>query len=68
MSSAWELTPPSGVPVFAFKGPGLNKIPPRSLVMGMPAKTVRKLTAKELKMLREVAEEYVNLARNYKEG
>lgn len=40
-----------------------TKIPPRSLVVGSPAKVVRELTAAELASLRESAEKYIAVAR-----
>lgn len=39
------------------------KIPPRSLVIGSPAKVVRELTAEELSSLRSSAEKYIAVAR-----
>ncbi len=41
------------------------RIPPRSMVLGVPAKVVRSLTEAELAMLREHAEEYWRLAERY---
>ncbi len=41
-------------------------IPPRSLVLGMPAKVVRKLTAEELAMLRRSRDSYIGLAREHR--
>ncbi|MFZ9920009.1 MAG: gamma carbonic anhydrase family protein [Terrimicrobiaceae bacterium] len=40
-----------------------TKIPPRSLVIGSPAKVVRDLTAEELVSLRQSAEKYIAVAR-----
>jgi carbonic anhydrase/acetyltransferase-like protein (isoleucine patch superfamily) len=40
-----------------------TKIPPRSLVIGSPAKVVRELTAEELLSLRHSAEKYIAVAR-----
>lgn len=40
-------------------------IPPRSLVVGTPAKVVRPLTTEELSSLKESANHYVTLAREY---
>jgi carbonic anhydrase/acetyltransferase-like protein (isoleucine patch superfamily) len=40
-----------------------TKIPPRSLVMGTPAKVVRPLTTPELESLRHSAEKYIAVAR-----
>ena len=44
-----------------------TKIPPRSLVVGSPAKVVRELTAAELASLRESAEKYIAVARAHAE-
>lgn len=44
------------------------RIPPRTLVLGMPAKVKRELTAEELETLRRSAEIYVDLAREHREG
>lgn len=41
-------------------------IPPRSLAFGLPAKVIRSLTGEEVAMIRQSAENYVLLARNYK--
>ena len=43
-----------------------TKIPPRSLVVGTPAKVVRRLGAADIKHLRESAANYVKLASVYK--
>lgn len=43
-----------------------NKIPPYSLVMGLPFKIIRKLTKQEIKSLEKSAMVYVELAKNYK--
>ena len=40
-----------------------TKIPPRSLVIGSPAKVVRELTPEELLSLRQSAEKYIAVAR-----
>jgi carbonic anhydrase/acetyltransferase-like protein (isoleucine patch superfamily) len=42
------------------------KVPPRSLVVGTPAKVVRRLGAADLKHLRESAANYIKLAGVYK--
>lgn len=42
------------------------KIPPRSLVIGSPGKVVRKLTDKDLEMLRYSSENYVQKGKEYK--
>ncbi|MDE2314427.1 MAG: gamma carbonic anhydrase family protein [Elusimicrobia bacterium] len=47
--------------------PGL-KIPPRSLVLGLPAKSVRRLTSTELKSLRQSAATYAALARRHRDA
>lgn len=44
-----------------------SKIPPRSLVIGSPAKVVRQLTEAELASLRESAEKYIAVARAHAE-
>lgn len=41
-------------------------IPPRSLVFGLPAKVVRNLTDEEVARVRQGAENYVLLAKNYR--
>ncbi len=43
-------------------------IPPRSLVMGVPGKVVRKLTDEEIKHIYKNAEMYRELAKEYGEG
>ena len=42
-----------------------TKIPPRSLAVGSPAKVVRPLTEKELQELRDSAEAYYNVGKEY---
>lgn len=42
-----------------------KEFPPRSLIMGSPAKVVRTLTDEEVQGLRESATHYVELARKY---
>lgn len=48
-----------------------KKFPPRSLIIGSPAKAIKTLTDKEIKQIRENAELYIRLAKeaqtNYKE-
>jgi len=41
-------------------------IPPKSLVMGSPAKIIRSLKPEEIEMIRKSAEGYVNNSRRYK--
>ena len=41
-------------------------IPPRSLVVGLPAKFVRQTTDKELKMILEGAQHYIDFSQEYK--
>ena len=41
------------------------KIPPRSLVLGVPAKVVRTITKKEVLSIREGADRYYRLAQKY---
>ncbi len=43
-----------------------TKIPPRSMVMGSPAKVVRELTAEEIAFLHQSAENYKNYVNMYK--
>ncbi len=45
-----------------------SKIPPRSMVMGAPAKVKRQLTEEECSGLERSAEEYIRLAGHYREG
>jgi carbonic anhydrase/acetyltransferase-like protein (isoleucine patch superfamily) len=45
-----------------------TRVPPRSLVLGIPAKVVRPATDEEARMGIEGAERYVELARFYREG
>lgn len=42
------------------------KVPPRSLVLGLPAKAVRRLTASELRSLRRSEDSYVALAARHR--
>ncbi len=42
-----------------------SEIPPRSLVMGLPARVVRPLAPDEVKKLRQSAENYVQLSKEY---
>ena len=42
-----------------------TKIPPGSLVLGMPAKVVRKLTREERLEIKRIAEKYVGIAAHY---
>lgn len=45
-----------------------TKIPPRSLVLGMPGKVVRTLTAADEEFHRKLAGKYMRLAHNYRVG
>ena len=45
-----------------------DSIPAGSLVVGVPGKVVRQLTAEQIKGIEENAEEYAELARQYLEG
>ncbi|GAA0344519.1 gamma carbonic anhydrase family protein [Bacillus carboniphilus] len=47
--------------------PSGKKIPPRSLVLGSPAKVVRELTDKDLEMLRMTVRVYEEKAKQFKE-
>lgn len=44
------------------------KIPPRSLVVGSPARVIRTLTAEDEKFHRDLAAKYIRLAHNYQHG
>lgn len=46
--------------------PPKTTIPPNSMVMGVPGKIVREVTQKEILMLKEHADHYVQLMINYK--
>ena len=43
-------------------------VPPKSLILGMPAKVKRPVTEQELAWIRESAENYVRYARQYMDG
>lgn len=43
-------------------------VPPKSLILGSPAKVKRAVTESELKWIRESAQNYVRYARQYREG
>ena len=45
-----------------------KEFPPRSLIIGSPAKAVRSLSEEEVKAVRENCDEYVELARRYAES
>ena len=49
----------------ALVTPG-TELPPRSLVLGSPARRVRDLTADELRRIHESAANYVDHARRYR--
>lgn len=42
-----------------------KKFPPRSLLLGSPAKAVRQLTDEEIEAIRDNGKEYIDLAREY---
>jgi len=42
-----------------------TKIPPRSLVLGVPGKVVRTITKEEIRYIRKAAERYYQLAQQY---
>ncbi len=44
------------------------EIPPRSVVMGIPGRVVRKVKDKEIFMIEEDAQRYIERARNYLKG
>ena len=45
-----------------------TRVPPRSLVLGMPAKVVKSLTEADQEFHRRLAGKYVRLAHNYRFG
>lgn len=45
-----------------------RRIPPRSVVMGMPAKVVRPITAEELERTRTINAHYLEMAQRYVRG
>lgn len=45
-----------------------QEIPPRSLVMGVPAKVVREVTQDEIKRITDGAQNYIDRAKNYWHG
>ncbi|HET7527231.1 MAG TPA: gamma carbonic anhydrase family protein, partial [Burkholderiaceae bacterium] len=45
-----------------------KKFPPRSLLLGAPAKVARELTEKDLQMLRSAADAYMRRARIYRDS
>ena len=45
-----------------------KKFPPRSLILGSPARVVREITEEDMKMIRHGAEHYVEKARQYRGG
>ena len=45
-----------------------RRIPPRSVVMGVPGKVVREITAEELAQTRRIAASYLELAQRYARG
>jgi carbonic anhydrase/acetyltransferase-like protein (isoleucine patch superfamily) len=45
-----------------------RRIPPRSVVMGMPGKVVREITAAELERTRTIVANYLELAQRYARG
>jgi carbonic anhydrase/acetyltransferase-like protein (isoleucine patch superfamily) len=44
------------------------KVPPRSVVMGLPAKVVRVVTAEEIARTRTINERYREMAKRYAAG
>jgi carbonic anhydrase/acetyltransferase-like protein (isoleucine patch superfamily) len=46
---------------------GGNKIPPRSVAVGAPAKVIRRATVEDIRSIRESFKAYVNMARRYVE-
>ena len=59
-----EIGEESIVAAGAVVPPG-KKFPPRSLIMGVPAKVVREITDDDVKAILENAEEYVNLGKRH---
>ncbi len=47
---------------------GHSAIPPRSMVLGVPGRVVRSLTAEEMQSIRTAAEHYVANGAKYKQG
>jgi carbonic anhydrase/acetyltransferase-like protein (isoleucine patch superfamily) len=45
-----------------------RRIPPRSVVMGIPGKVVREITAEELERTRSICAHYLELAQRYARG
>jgi carbonic anhydrase/acetyltransferase-like protein (isoleucine patch superfamily) len=45
-----------------------RRIPPRSVVMGMPARVVREVTAEDLRRTQAIAAHYLELAQRYARG
>ncbi len=45
-----------------------QRIPPRSVVMGIPGKVVRPITSAEIEETRRICEDYLMLARRYARG
>ncbi len=46
---------------------GGTVVPPRSLVLGLPGRVVRQVTAEELETIRDTAQRYAEYARQYRE-
>lgn len=45
--------------------PGGQKIPPKSVIVGIPGKVVRRVTAGDIKMLKESWQNYVQMSQKY---
>ncbi len=45
--------------------PGGQNIPPKSVVVGVPGKVVRRVTVGDIQMLRESWQNYVQMSRRY---
>jgi carbonic anhydrase/acetyltransferase-like protein (isoleucine patch superfamily) len=45
-----------------------RRIPPRSVVMGVPGRVVREITADELARTRQISASYLELAQRYARG
>jgi len=59
-----EVGPESLIAAGALLTPGM-KVPPRSLVMGAPAKVKREVNAEELELLHRTWKNYVDYSRRY---
>jgi carbonic anhydrase/acetyltransferase-like protein (isoleucine patch superfamily) len=65
--SGTDIGEESVIAAGAVVPPGMV-VPPRSLVMGVPGKVVRSVTADEVARTRTISERYQQMARRYAEG